>query len=83
MDDAKNRLHQASMQQNACVFRLKIYRGRRCCSTAASISHQGGRQIRERERRSNGWMNMDLLLRQQAAASHLISESINYDEFFN
>jgi hypothetical protein len=49
MDDAKNRLHQASMQQNACVFRLKIYRGRRCCSTAASISHQGGRQIRERE----------------------------------
>jgi hypothetical protein len=82
MDDAKNHLHEVSMQQHACVFRLKIYRGRRCCSTAASISHQG-RETDQRERRSNGWMNMDLLLRQQAAASHLISESINYDDFFN
>jgi hypothetical protein len=56
MDDAKNRLHQASMQQHACVFRLKIYRGRRCCSTAASISHQG-RETDQRERETIEWMD--------------------------
>ena len=81
-------LQQASSMMHA-FFLLQIYSERtmmlllklNSSSQLACIASGTGRERQIRD--TIGRMDMDLLLRRQAAASHLISESINYDDFFN